>query len=327
MTTSIIAQLDTFGPTSCPSVSVSQAQRYTRRLTRAHGENFSVLTPLVPRHLRQPMADIYAFCRWADDLADQTGDRERSIELLQWWRDELHRALDATPRHPVFVALQPTITRLSLPGQPFHDLIDAFIQDQHVTEYERWDVLLDYCHRSANPVGRLMLHLTGISTSQTRALSDATCTALQLTNFWQDVRRDWLERGRVYIPRDVAQLYNFDPSRLPELIGQRTDSRPKRHESTTAPHTDLVCQRPRHQLKATVRDLVDRTWPMFHQGRELWPHVPRSMQPTIRLFTLGGEGVLKKIEKQQYDTTRHRPRLSRLEKLMLIGLVLPRRLY
>ncbi|HYZ87318.1 MAG TPA: squalene/phytoene synthase family protein, partial [Bryobacteraceae bacterium] len=175
-----------------------QAEAYTRWLANHHYENFHVVSALLPKHLHQDFYNVYAFCRWADDLGDEMDSPTESLELLAWWTEELDRLYDTgEATHPVYVALKGTIKRHDLPKQPFADLIRAFVQDQTVTRYDNWDSLFAYCRYSANPVGRLVLYLCGYRDEPRQALSDYTCTALQLANFWQDVTVD-LEKGRVY---------------------------------------------------------------------------------------------------------------------------------
>ena len=196
MTVNPVRQLDVYGPEHCETMSVEQAREYCRRLAARRYENFSVLSALVPRGLTDDFAAVYAFCRWADDLADEVGDPQRSLDLLGWWRRELQQCYDGGPHHPVYLALAPTIRKHDLPMQPFDDLIRAFEQDQQVTRYDTWSQVLEYCRLSANPVGRLVLCLLGAERrEEVFAGSDATCTALQLTNHWQDVRRDALKRA------------------------------------------------------------------------------------------------------------------------------------
>jgi squalene synthase HpnC len=156
---------------------------------------------------------VYAFCRWADDLGDEIGNPRESLRLLEWWRGELDGMYEGRASHPVFVALQQTAARHELPKQPFADLIRAFVQDQTVVRYSTYEDLFGYCRYSANPVGRLVLHLCGYRDAQRQALSDATCTALQLANFWQDVARD-LEKGRVYIPLEAMERHGYTVEEL-----------------------------------------------------------------------------------------------------------------
>jgi squalene synthase HpnC len=322
MPSAVMDQLQTFGPTQCAALSEAQAMRYVRRFTRRHGENFSVLSPLVPHRLRQPMAAVYAFCRWADDLADQAPDRDQALELLHWWRSELTDCFAGRPRHPVFVALNPVITTYQLPRQPFDDLIDAFEQDQTVDRYESWDQLLAYCQRSANPVGRLVLALGDCLDEERAALSDATCTALQLANFWQDVRRDALERDRIYIPRGVANRHGLSLQRLKKEIDASADLNGGKAAASSALDVTTI-----DQYRAVLGELVAATWPYFQRGRELWPSVPAELRPMIELFTLGGERVLTKIEAMDYQTWAKRPRVGRWSKTLLLGRAVARRLY
>lgn len=318
MASAIIDQLDTFGPERCPRLTYEQAAQYTRRLAQSHDENFSVASRLLPRRLRDDFRHVYAFCRWADDLGDEAGDRSRSRDLLSWWRQEIDACYDGRPRHPVFVALHRTIRRHDIPRKPFDDLVDAFVQDQNVTRYDSWDRVLDYCTRSANPVGHLVLYICGYRDAQRQRLSDATCTALQLTNFWQDVRRDILERDRVYVPADVAAKHGLDIGAMvqavradAQAVGPRVCCRGRR-VSSPAIHAWAG------PYRATVHDLVDRTWPLFAVGRGLLPLVGRGVRLDIQLFTLGGQSVLKKIQRLGYNTLEVRPRLSKPAKALLV---------
>lgn len=314
----VLDQLDTFGPTRCQRVSYEEATAYTRRLVRSQYENFTVVSWFLPRHLRDPFAHVYAFCRWADDMGDETGDRQRSLDLLAWWREELDRCYAGEPRHPVYVALWPTIQRCDIPRKPFDDLIDAFVQDQRVTRYESWAQVLDYCTRSADPVGRLVLYLCGYRDEQRQQLSDATCTALQLANFWQDVRRDVLERDRVYVPADVAGKHGLPVELMVKAIRQDAAKagEPGCGCADNGPDVGVRALRPAYQR--TVKELVERTWPLFERGRGLWPLVTPDVRLDIKLFSLGGESILKLIERQGYDTLSRRPRLGKAAKLGLM---------
>ncbi|WP_428386367.1 squalene/phytoene synthase family protein [Mucisphaera sp.] len=345
MSSVVIEDLKRFGPQGSPSVSVAEANAYARELAETHYENFSVLSRLVPERLRDDFGRIYAFCRWADDLGDETGSPERSRELLAWWREELDACYAGRPRHPVFVALAGTIESKRLPRQPFDDLIDAFLQDQEVTRYESWDQLLDYCTRSANPVGRLVLRVAGHDDPEMDRLSDATCTALQLVNFWQDVRRDIIQRDRVYLPADLAAKHGVG---MPFLIksvkldgqehhhdhehGEDHGHHHHHHHGDDHDPVDGHGQRcacsgggPNAGVRACVgnyrklmRDLMERTWPLFKEGRRLWPMVGRDVRPVIKLFTYGGESVMKLIELNGYDTLSQRPALSKSKKAWLV---------
>jgi squalene synthase HpnC len=293
------------------------ADAYTQDLVKTHYENFTVVSWLLPARLRVGFRHVYAFCRWADDLGDETGDPARSLELLAWWRQELDACYAGQPRHPVYVALRKTIQEHDVPRQPFDDLIDAFVQDQKIRRYDSFPQVLDYCTRSANPVGRLVLYLCGCRDTERQELSDATCTALQLANFWQDVRRDILERDRVYIPADVAAAHALD---IPTMVtAVQADSRNTAQGACCAkcaPSAGITAILPAY--RATLKDLLHRTWPLFTQGRALWPLVPADARVDVQLFTLGGAKVLKMIERRNYDTLTHRPALSKGAKAVLM---------
>ncbi len=197
---SFAAELNQYGPEApVRRISLARGRRYCRRLARRHYENFTVASLLLPRYLRQHFYNIYAYCRWADDLADEAGDPRRAMDLLGWWEKQLHGCYRGQWSHPVFVALGDTIRKFNIPPDPFVNLLVAFRQDQQVTRYETFDHLLNYCRYSANPVGRLILHLGECGTAEREVLADSICTGLQLANFWQDVARDW-DRGRIYLP-------------------------------------------------------------------------------------------------------------------------------
>ncbi|MGA8577419.1 MAG: squalene synthase HpnC, partial [Bryobacteraceae bacterium] len=188
---------------------VPEAESYTRWLATHHYENFHVVSFLLPKRLHQDFYNVYCYCRWADDLGDEMGSPSESLRLLAWWRAQLEAMYAGEATHPVFVALRGTVTRHSIPRQPFVDLIRAFEQDQTVTRYPTWDDLYGYCRNSANPVGRLVLYLCGYSDAERQRLSDATCTALQLANFWQDVRVDYA-KNRIYFPLEDMQRFGVD---------------------------------------------------------------------------------------------------------------------
>ena len=273
--------------------SLAAAQSYVRRLARSHYENFSVATMLLPRRLVPHFHAIYAYCRYADDLGDETGGGQRTLDLLAWWRTELLRCCDGEPRHPIMVALLPTIRRFAIPQSPFLDLIRAFEQDQTVTRYDTYDQLLGYCRDSANPVGRLVLHLCECHDERTGPLSDAVCTGLQLANFWQDVRRD-LEIGRVYLPREDRERFGYSDD-------------------------DLTTRRFTPAFRELLRFESDRAAELFREGEALLPLVPRDVRADIELFIRGGQAILRNIAAVDYDVWRTRPTVSKREKVGLLG--------
>jgi squalene synthase HpnC len=274
------------------SWSPEEACDYTRWLATHHYENFHVVSFLLPKRLHQDFYNVYAYCRWADDLGDEIGNCERSLELLSWWRNELEAMYRGRTSHPVFVALAGTIRRHQIPQQPFADLIQAFVQDQTVTRYHDWDDLFGYCRFSANPVGRLVLYLCGYSDAARQRLSDATCTALQLANFWQDVTVD-LEKDRVYIPLEV--MY--------------------RHGATL---DDLAARRFTPAFREVMREIVDKARELFLEGLPLAGMVNRRLSLDLDLFSRGGLKVLEKIEHQGYDVLAARPAISKSERVRLL---------
>ncbi len=272
--------------------SPDEARRYTRWLATHHYENFHVVTFLLPRRLRQDFYNVYAFCRWADDLGDEIGGAEESLRLLGWWRGELDAMYAGETRHPVYVALAETVARHSLPKEPFVDLIRAFVQDQTVKRYADWDELFDYCRQSANPVGRLVLYLCGYRDEERHVLSDATCTALQLANFWQDIPID-LQKGRIYIPLDAMERYGYTEE-------------------------DLQAGRESPAFRAVMREIVGIARGLFQRGMPLAGMVNRRLAVDIDLFSRGGLLILKKIEAQDYNVLRRRPSVTKAERAQLL---------
>jgi squalene synthase HpnC/squalene synthase HpnD len=276
-----------------PGCTVETAQRYTRWLATHHYENFNVASWLLPKQLHQPFYNLYAYCRWADDLGDEVPDTNRALELLDWWEQELNGCYQGHPSHAVFVALHETIVAKDIPKRPFADLLTAFRQDQIVKRYPTWESVLDYCVYSANPVGRLVLYLCGHRDEARQELSDATCTALQLANFWQDVSRD-LEKGRIYIPLDIAAQH-----------GVREE--------------DIVSRRFGQNYVALMKDLILRTRALFDQGLPLARQVEGKLRVDLEMFSRGGLAVLEAIEKSGYNTLDHRPAISKLKQATLLG--------
>jgi squalene synthase HpnC len=269
-----------------------EALAYTRWLAQHHYENFHVATFLLPRRLRQDFYNVYAYCRWADDLGDEMGGRARSLELLEWWRAELDAMYAGRATHPVFVALIDTVRKHAIPRQPFADLIQAFVQDQTVARYRDWEELFGYCRYSANPVGRLVLHLCGYSDAGRQRLSDATCTALQLANFWQDVTVDLL-KDRVYIPLETMERHGYT---VEELCARRF---------TPA-------------FREVMREAVEKARELFFEGLPLSRIVDRRLALDLDLFSRGGLRVLEKIARRDYDVLAARPAISKAERVRLL---------
>ncbi len=274
---------------------------YTRWLATHHYENFQVVSFLLPKRLHQDFYNVYGFCRWADDLGDEIGDPAESLRLLAWWREELRAMFAGEARHPVFVALRDTAKRHELPQQLFDDLITAFERDQTVTRYRDFAELFEYCRYSANPVGRLVLGLCGYRDAGRCALSDATCTALQLANFWQDVIVD-LEKDRVYLPLGVLERHGYP---LAALFERRFDAR----------------------FAGAMREAVDVARELFLKGLPLAGQVDRRLAIDLELFSRGGLKVLEKIERQGYDVLRARPAISKTERVGLLLAAVTRRAF
>jgi squalene synthase HpnC/squalene synthase HpnD len=283
---------------NAPSAGCSpeSAQQYTRWLATHHYENFNVASWLLPRELHQHFYNLYAYCRWADDLGDEVPETQRALELLNWWEQELDVCYEGRPSHAVFVALRETIVAKDIPKQPFADLLKAFRQDQAVKHYPTWESVLDYCVYSANPVGRLVLYLCGYRDEARQKLSDATCTALQLANFWQDVSRD-LEKGRIYIPLDIAAEHGVSED-------------------------DIVSCRFTDNYVALMKDLIVRTRILFDQGLPLAQQVEGKLRIDLEMFSRGGIAVLDAIENSGYDTLHYRPAISKAKQATLLGRVL-----
>ena len=287
-------QLARHGPAAPPwAGSLHAARAYCAWVTRTHYENFAVASVFLPRRLVPHFQAVYAYCRWADDLADETGGGERALRLLAWWRDELRACYAGEARHPVFAALRQTITRFAIPPAPFLDLLSAFEQDQRVKRYATFTELLDYCRLSANPVGRLVLYLCDSFNSETAILSDHICTGLQLTNFWQDVRRDLETLDRVYLPDEDRRRFGYSDA-------------------------DLHAKRFTPAFRDLLEFEVTRTRQLFDAGEPLLGQLPRNVQPDIALFLRGGRAILDRIEAQGFDVWADRPRLTKAAKAKLV---------
>lgn len=278
-------------PASAPSE--QEAQSYCERLARSHYENFSVATWFLPKRLRQHFFNVYAYCRISDDLGDETGDPQASLLLLDEWEAELNACYEGSPRHPVFVALAGTVREFDVPKQTFADLLTAFRQDQTVTRYETFDDLLGYCHYSANPVGHLVLYLCGYRDAERQQLSDFTCTALQLANFWQDVSADY-EKGRIYLP--LEDLKHFQVS-----------------------EEDIQGQRNTPAFREMMGFEVQRAREWFDRGLSLVDRVSRELAIDIELFSRGGQEILHAVERQDYAVLGRRPAISKPRKFALVA--------
>jgi squalene synthase HpnC len=254
---------------------------------------------LLPRPLLRHFHAVYAYCRWADDLGDETGGGSRSLELLRWWREELLRCYEGQATHPVMVALSETIRTFQIPPQPFLDLLFAFEQDQLVKRYQTYDQLLEYCRHSANPVGHLVLYVCRAYNPPRAFLSDQICTGLQLANFWQDVARD-LDIGRVYLPEEDRARFGYTEA-------------------------DLRARRMTPAFRELMRFEVERTRGLFYRGMPLVGQMPAEVRADIELFVEGGLAILGKIERASYNVWGRRPALARWEKAALLTGALWRR--
>jgi squalene synthase HpnC len=278
-------------PSTTPTL--AEAREYCARLARTHYENFSVATWFLPRHLRQHFFNVYAYCRISDDLGDEVGNAATSLELLDQWQAELDACYAGAARHPVFVALGETVRQFDIPKHEFSDLLIAFRQDQTVTRFETFEDVLAYCRYSANPVGHLVLHVCGYRDAERQQLSDFTCTALQLANFWQDVSVDYA-KGRVYLP--LEDLRRFGVS-----------------------EEDIAQQRNTSSFCALMKFEVERAHDWFRQGLPLIEKVDRKLAIDLELFGRGGQEILHAIEKQGYAVLGNRPEISKSRKLALVA--------
>ena len=278
-------------PPAAPSLEQSRA--YCERLARSHYENFSVASWFLPARLRQHFFNVYAYCRISDDLGDEVGNPAASLLLLDQWQRELDACYAGSPRHPVFVALAETVRKFEIPQHEFSDLLTAFRQDQTITRYETFDDLLGYCRNSANPVGHLVLYLCGYRDAERQKLSDYTCTALQLANFWQDVSVD-CAKGRIYLPLESLRRFGVTEEDL-----------------TANRNTSSFCEMMRFEVARA------REW--FERGLPLVGKVDKELAIDLELFTRGGQEILKAIEKQGYAVLGRRPSISKSRKLALVA--------
>lgn len=277
--------------TSTDSDLIREAYAHTSAVAR-HYENFTVVSLLLPRALKQHFYNIYAFCREADDLADEISDKDESLRELASLREDVHRMYSGRPERKMMLAVQQTVRAFNIPPQPFLDLIDAFEQDRRIFRYETFDQVLDYSRRSANPVGRLVLYMCGYSDEERQELSDFTCTGLQLANFWQDVSED-IDRGRIYIPLEDMRRFGVTEEQI--IAGTFTPA-----------------------FGELMRFEVDRADEMLRKGEALLPMVHRRVRADIALYGRGGRAILQAIRDINYNTLARRPSIGKRKKLALL---------
>ncbi len=275
--------------------SFAEAQAWCKQLATTHYENFHVATAFLPKALRPHFYSVYAFCRTSDDLGDEVADTATATRLLADWRGMLHEcfAHPERSRHPVFVALAPTIAQCNLPAQPFDDLISAFEQDQVYTHHESLATLEHYSRYSANPVGRLVLLVSGYRSDELMQLSDEICTGLQLANFYQDIVED-AARGRRYVPADAMQRFGVTDE---QLVARRFDA----------------------NVREMMRFLVEDARARLLRGQRIVTLVDRDLAATLSLFVNGGLAILDAIAAQEYNTLQSRPVVTKAVKLRLLG--------
>ena len=278
-------------PESAPTL--EEARKYCERLAKTHYENFSVATWFLPAKLKQHFYNVYAYCRISDDLGDEVGNAQQSLELLDQWEAELNACYAGSPKHPVFVALAETVRQCNIPKHEFSDLLIAFRQDQTVTRFETFDDVLGYCRYSANPVGHLVLYLCGYRDAERQQLSDYTCTALQLANFWQDVSVDY-GKGRIYLPLEDLQQYSVSEQ-------------------------DLAHNRNTPAFREMMKFEVERARQWFQRGLPLVGKVDKEPAVDLELFSRGGHEILNAIERQGFAVLGCRPVISKTRKLALVA--------
>lgn len=274
--------------------SLQEAREYCRRLARSHYENFVVATFFLPAHLKQHFYNLYAYCRISDDLGDEVGDPARALQLLERWELELRACYEGRRKHPAFVALAETIDTFGIPIDPFADLLTAFKQDQIRTRYATYQELLEYCRYSANPVGRLVLYMFRYTDEERQHLSDSTCTALQLTNHWQDIALDLARLNRVYLPKEDMDRFGYTEE---DLRKQICDDR----------------------FVSLMRLEVDRAKGLFENGFKLSKMVDKKLALDVEMFGQTGLEILRLIESANYDVFRSRPTLGKWKRLRLLA--------
>jgi len=274
------------------------AQAYCRRLAKSHYENFTVASWLLPRDLRQHFCNIYAYCRTADDLADETDDAGQNLARLDDWEKQLRACYAGNAEHPVFLALADTARRFEIPIEPLADLLVAFRQDQRIDRYETIDELLEYCRYSANPVGQLVLRLGRCCNQRTIPLSDSVCTGLQLVNFWQDVARDWRRRRRIYLPQQTLRRFGCSDASIVDGVARGFAD---------------------EQLRAAIACEVERAEGYLQRGWPLIEQVTPELRIDVELFIRGGLAVAGAIGRQNFDVLARRPVVGKAKKLSLLA--------
>lgn len=283
---------------------LQHAYQFCQNMAQSHYENFPVASVLLPKNLRQPISVIYAFARTADDFADEgDADQQQRLEQLEVFSTALQAIKDNNYHNdnPIFIALADVIVQHKLPIKLFEDLLDAFKQDVIKSRYDNFEQVLDYCTRSANPVGRLLLHLVGQTNNEQLKQSDAVCTALQLINFYQDIIQDYTESDRIYIPQDELAAAGLKSSDLFNLDSKK--------------------------IAPLIRSLYQRTETIMTYGAELGAYLSGRMGWEVRAMTLGGITTLKQLSSQNNNTLLNRPRLSKLTLLKIMFISISKKQY
>lgn len=283
--------------------SLEEARAWCKHLAESHYENFHVATTFLPAKVRPHFHALYSYCRMSDDLGDEVRDPQLAIHLLNEWEQMMHEMYDAPElvRHPVLIALMQTVRECNIPRDPFAKLLVAFRQDQTKLTHASMQELIDYSDSSANPVGQLVLYVSGYRDPALHELSDSVCTGLQLANFWQDAGEDLRERGRIYIPQDAMQRHGVTREQM------------ERGENTA-------------QYKEMLRELCDEARAMLNAGAPLEKLVDRELASTLWLFRNGGLSILNAIAAIDYETLTRRPVVTKAKKLSLLVGALTRRI-
>ncbi|MDP3582686.1 MAG: squalene synthase HpnC [Ignavibacteria bacterium] len=273
---------------------LKEAYNSSEEFAKSHYENFPVLSLTLPREVKKHIAVVYQFARQADDLADEgIVNPEKRIQNLELFEKRFSDCLSGQFITDFWMALKNTINECDLTTQYFYDLLSAFKQDVSTKRYKDYNQLLDYCSRSANPVGRIVLEICGVRNEETFHHSDSICTALQLTNFYQDISVDWL-KGRIYLPQDEMEKFGITENLFDE----------KQNNAN---------------FKSLLKFQIERTRNLFANGRNLLPFLPSSLLVQIKMTILGGEKILDKIEAIDYGVIETRPKLSKVDYLKIFA--------